>query len=171
MSSHSTGFKWTMNAKILCRFRTHQVHKKDVNWEYKIRLSNTSSPHFVAHIDPAMPCIFGIIVLKWIKLAHKYVVEKWSWSLLTDFTDTNLVLLLFHHCSLLADIDTIQELPDVLLSHSGGLLDQSSWWRKPKRGGKKKKEKNLLRQTNLNNSRWCTQELPCAIRAVQKSDM
>lgn len=54
------------------------------------------------------------------------MVEKWSWSLLTDFTETNLVLLLFHHCSLLADIDAIQELPDVLLSHSGGLLDQSS---------------------------------------------
>lgn len=69
---------------------------------------------------------FDKIALK--TTAHKYMLsKKVSWSLLTDFTKTNkLVILLFHHCALLTDIYPIKELPDVLLSHSGGLLDQCS---------------------------------------------
>lgn len=35
--------------------------------------------------------------------------------------------ILLDHSGLLADVDAVQELPDVLLSDRGGLLDQSRW--------------------------------------------
>lgn len=39
--------------------------------------------------------------------------------------DEHLFDILLHHSGPLADVDAVQELPDVLLSDRGGLLDQS----------------------------------------------
>lgn len=72
-------------------------------------------------------------------------LEKFVALLVITGHGEQLLGILLHHSGLLADVDAVQELSDVLLSDRGGLLDQGRWkTEKPGEG----------RDQNTCNHRW-----------------